>query len=43
MDRLRLLPREPESNWMNQDLRDDLVAWLEPRRTWLIENYATNG
>jgi len=40
MDRLRLLPRGTESSWLDASTRDDLIAWIGPRRNWLVENFS---
>lgn len=39
MDRLRLLPRGNESNWLQPETHDRLVDWVSRQRRWLIENY----
>jgi hypothetical protein len=42
LDRLRLLPRGYETDWLREEVRADLVKWISPRREWLIENFDAN-
>jgi hypothetical protein len=43
MDRLRLLPPEPESVWLSDDLRSRIEDWTNERADWLRARYSAGA
>lgn len=43
MDRLRLLPPEPESVWLSDSLRSRIEVWTETRAGWLREHHSAGA